>query len=382
MAAGGVARRRALPLIFAWSDAQTVDIMLDRPKPRETLRASWRNNGPRQWPAAFGRAWPGLLLAVVIAVASAFVAESRGGPTLLYALLLGMALNPVAMEGKARPGVDLAARNVLRAGVALLGARITFEQIGTLGWRGAALIVAGIVVTITFGIVAARALRLSRRLGVLTGGATAICGASAAIAIATVLPRDDKSDRELIFTIAGITLLSTLAMILYPLIVTAARLDPHQAGLFLGGTIHDVAQVVGAGYSISPDTGDFAVLAKLLRVAMLLPVVVAFSLALRHRFRRVETRRGSDPLLPRFLLVFAALVLAGSFGLVPAAAGAALNAIARACLVVAIAAVGLKTSPLELKRVGARAFALLVIEAAALAAFVLGAQFVIAPGAS
>jgi len=354
-----------------------MDTSVDRPKFDEVLRAFWRTQGPRQWPAAFGRVWPGLLLSVVIAVASAFIAESRGGPTLLYALLLGMALNPIAMEGKAKAGVDLAARTVLRAGVALLGARITFEQIGTLGWRGVALIVAGIVITIGLGIAASRALGLSRRLGVLTGGATAICGASAAIAIATVLPRDDKSDRELLFTIAGVTVLSTLAMILYPMIVSATRLDPHQAGLFLGGTIHDVAQVVGAGYSISSDTGDFAVLAKLLRVAMLLPVVVAISLAIRHRFRRIETRRGADPLLPRFLLVFAALVVAASFGLIPAAAGTALNGAARGCLVVAIAAVGLKTSPLEMKRVGARAFMLLVIEAATLAGFVLGTQLLI-----
>jgi uncharacterized integral membrane protein (TIGR00698 family) len=313
------------------------------------------------------------LLSVVIAVASAFIAQSRGGPTLLYALLLGMALNPVAMEGKAKAGVDVAARNVLRIGVALLGARITFEQVGTLGWRGVVLVASAVAITIAFGSLLSRALGLSRRLGVLTGGATAICGASAAIAIATVLPRDDKSDRELVFTVAGVTVLSTLAMVLYPLIAHAIGLDMRQTGLFLGGTIHDVAQVVGAGYSISPEAGDFAVLAKLFRVAMLLPVVVAISLVVRHRFQRVDTR-GRDPLLPRFLLAFGALVVIGSMGLIPAGVSTALGELARACLVVAIAAVGLKTSPLEMKRVGARAFALLAIEAAVLAAFVIGAQ--------
>jgi uncharacterized integral membrane protein (TIGR00698 family) len=328
---------------------------------------------PRLWPAGWQRVWPGLLLSVVIAVASAFIAQSRGGPTLLYALLLGMALNPVAMEGKAKAGVDVAARNVLRIGVALLGARITFEQVGTLGWRGVVLVASAVAITIASGSLLSRALGLSRRLGVLTGGATAICGASAAIAIATVLPRDDKSDRELVFTVAGVTVLSTLAMVLYPLIAHAIGLDMRQTGLFLGGTIHDVAQVVGAGYSISPEAGDFAVLAKLFRVAMLLPVVVAISLVVRHRFQRVDTR-GRDPLLPRFLLAFGALVVIGSMGLIPAGVSTALGELARACLVVAIAAVGLKTSPLEMKRVGARAFALLAIEAAVLAAFVIGAQ--------
>jgi uncharacterized integral membrane protein (TIGR00698 family) len=325
------------------------------------------------WRGGFASVWPGLLMSAVIAVAAAFIAENRGGPTLLYALLLGMALNSVAGEGAAKAGVDFAARRILRLGVALLGARITFAQIGALGWFNGGLLVACVVFTIAFGIAASKALGVSRRLGVLTGGATAICGASAAIAIATVLPRDEKSERELIFTIAGVTAFSTAAMVVYPLVVGWFGLDAHQAGVFLGGTIHDVAQVVGAGYSISPEVGDNAVLAKLLRVAMLLPVVTAISLAVRHRVQRASESRG-DPLLPPFLLVFVAFVVVSSLGWIPKPVGTALNDIARGCLVVAIAAVGLKTSPLEMKKVGARAFALLGVEAAFLAALVLAAQ--------
>ena len=320
--------------------------------------------------------WPGLLMSVVIAIAAGFIAEHRGGPTLLYALLLGMALNTVAAEGRAKPGVDFAARRILRLGVALLGARITFEQIGGLGWFNGGLMVAVVVVTIFFGIGAAKALGLSRRLGVLTGGATAICGASAAIAIAAILPRDERSETELIFTIAGVTVLSTLAMIVYPVLAAMVGLDALQTGVFLGGTIHDVAQVVGAGYSISPKVGDTAVLTKLLRVALLLPVVTAISLAVRHRFQRTEEARSGDPLLPPFLLAFVAFVIAGSLGLIPRPVGVALNEVARACLVIAIAAVGLKTSTLEMKKVGARAFALLGVETVFLAGVVLAAQWV------
>jgi uncharacterized integral membrane protein (TIGR00698 family) len=327
-----------------------------------------------RWRGAFNQAWPGVLMSGVIAVAATFIADHRGGPTLLYALLLGMALNPVAAEGRAKVGVDIAARRILRVGVALLGARITFAQIGALGWFNGALMVAGVVLTIGFGIGAAKALGLSRRLGVLTGGATAICGASAAIAIATILPRDERSERELVFTIAGVTVLSTLAMIVYPVLAKMIGLDAHQTGVFLGGTIHDVAQVVGAGYSISPDVGDYAVLTKLLRVAMLLPVVTVISLAVRHRLQRGGERVAGDPLLPPFLLAFVALVIVGSLGLIPKPVGEALNDVARACLVIAIAAVGLKTSPLELKKVGARAFALLGFEAVFLAGAVLVAQ--------
>ena len=319
------------------------------------------------------RGWSGLLLAGVVAVAAAFVAESRGGPTLLYALLLGMALNGIAMEGTAKPGIDFAARPVLRFGVALLGARITIDQIGALGWFNSVLMIAAVVVTIGFGIAAARLLGQSSRFGLLTGGATAICGASAAIAIASVLPRDEKSERELLFTVAGVTALSTVAMIFYPAVAKVLGLDSHATGVFLGGTIHDVAQVVGAGYSVSPETGDSAVLTKMLRVAMLLPVVMALSITVHRRTSSAEART-QDPLLPTFLLAFVALVIAGSVGLIPKPVGTAMNEISRACLVVAIAAVGLKTSPLEMKKVGGRAMVLLGIDAVFLGALVLAAQ--------
>jgi uncharacterized integral membrane protein (TIGR00698 family) len=326
-----------------------------------------------RWRRGVGNAWPGFLLCAVVAIASAFISDHRGGPTLLYALLLGMALNSVAAQGTAKPGIDFAARQVLRFGVALLGARITVDQIGGLGWYNGVVIVLGVLVTIGFGWALARALGLSRRIGVLTGGATAICGASAAIAIATVLPHDERSERELIFTIAGVTALSTVAMILYPIVVTSVGLDPNQAGIFLGGTIHDVAQVVGAGYSISPEVGDYAVLTKMMRVAMLLPVAMAISLFVRHRLQHVGGR-GSDSLFPPFLVAFVAFVIVGSLGWIPQPVGAALNELSRACLVVAIAAVGLKTSLAEMRKVGARAMVLLGVEALFLAVFVLGAQ--------
>ena len=329
------------------------------------------------WLAQVRRHWPGLLLSIVIAIASTFIADTRGGPTLLYALLLGMALHTVTIEGSAGPGIEFAARRILRLGVALLGARITLEQIGGLGWYNGGLIIAGVLATIAFGVAMSRLLGLDRRLGILTGGATAICGASAAIAIATVLPRDERGDssaeRELIFTIAGVTALSTLAMILYPVIVKFLNLDPHQAGVFLGGTIHDVAQVVGAGYSISHEVGDYAVLSKMLRVAMLLPVVMVLSIALRRRGTSAEHRR-KDPLLPPFLLGFIAFVIAGSLGWIPQPVGEAINEVSRACLVIAIAAVGLKTSLLEIRKVGRRAMLLLGAETLFLVGFVLLAQ--------
>ena len=99
----------------------------------------------------------------------------------------------------------------------------------------------------------------------LSGGAVAICGASEALAISAVLPRDKHHDR---FTLMVVTVLSTVAMVVYPLNARAMNLGPELAVLFIGGTIHDVAQMVGAGYTLRPAIGDTATTVKLFRLAM------------------------------------------------------------------------------------------------------------------
>ena len=119
--------------------------------------------------------------------------------------------------------------------------------------------------------------------GLLTGGATAICGASAALALAAALPAHPGKERATLFTVIGVSALSTRAMIAYPMIVHALDLGPQAAGVFLGATIHDVAQVVGAGYGMSQETGDTATVVKLMRVAMLLPVIVCAAMITRRR---------------------------------------------------------------------------------------------------
>jgi uncharacterized integral membrane protein (TIGR00698 family) len=170
--------------------------------------------------------------------------------------------------------------------------------------------------------------------------------------------------------VVGVTLLSTVAMVLYPLVVRIAGFDADAAGIFLGGTIHDVAQVVGAGYIISPEAGANATYVKLLRVAMLLPVVLGLSLAFRSSHG--SSIKGT-PLVPWFLLVFAALAAASSAGWLPQAAVATLSDVSRACLVTAIAALGVKTSFKEFASLGWRPVALLVGETLFLAVLVLSA---------
>jgi len=312
---------------------------------------------------------PGVIASIVIAAAASVLSEHYGAPVMLFALLLGMSMNFLSTQDPCRPGVEFAAREILRIGVALLGTRITLGQIAELGWRPVALVVTTVVVTILVSIVAARALGFKRLFGLLTGGATAICGASAALALAAALPAHPNKERATLFTVIGVSALSTFAMIVYPMVIHVLDLGPKTAGVFLGATIHDVAQVVGAGYAVSRETGDIATVVKLMRVAMLLPVIVCATMITRAQGGAEEGRR--PPLLPWFAVAFIVFVAINSTGWVAPIVRELGNDASRWCLVIAISAIGMKTELKELVSVGIRPIALMIGETVFLALLVL-----------
>ncbi len=296
---------------------------------------------------------------------------------MIFALLLGMALNTLSAESRYRAGIDVSARTLLRLSVALLGLRITFAQVGELGWSTAAMVAIAVPLTIGFGWAFARTMKLDGRFGVLSGGAVGICGASAAMAIAVAWPRKD-SERDTVLVIACITTFSTIAMLLYPTLPPHLHLDALQAGRFLGGSIHDVAQVVAAGYATSLKSGDTATIVKLMRVAMLLPVVLAITLATPREAHAKAAGAGTSAqagkkvaLLPWFLIAFVILAALNGFNLVPTALGAALTGLSRWLLVISVAALGMKTSAREIMSVGATAIVLIAAETLFLALVVL-----------
>jgi uncharacterized integral membrane protein (TIGR00698 family) len=296
---------------------------------------------------------------------------------MLLALLFGMALNFLSAEAKSRPGIDFGARQLLRLGVALLGVRITADVLTVLGWEVIALVVAGVVLTIVFGLAVSRLFGFRYRFAFLSAGAVAICGASAAMAIAAILPKDERSEERLIFTVVGVTLLSTLAMIVYPVLASALGFDEHTTGLFIGATVHDVAQVVGAGYSVSEQAGDVATLVKLLRVVLLAPVVVIAVLAIRA-FAEPDAGDGKrPPLVPVFVMGFVALAALSTAGLLPGPLVALASEASRWLLLIAIASVGLKTIPQDILNVGLPAAGLIVAETVFLALIVIaGLSFI------
>lgn len=314
---------------------------------------------------------PGLLLCGLIALAAQFLSEHYGAPAMLMSLLLGLAVHPLADEGsKATAGVAFSAKTILRLGVALLGARISFDIFVELGFEVLALIVAALVSTIAISFLLARILGRGWRLAILTGGAVSICGASAALAISAILPRNEYTERNLSFTVFSVTLLSTLAMIAYPIAINLLGFDDHQAGIFLGGTIHDVAQVVGAGFSISDMAGETATTVKLLRVSLLAPIVLVLGVAMSQLNLRADETGKAPPLVPGFVVGFAILVIVNSFGWLPEMAQEAAINVSRWAMLVAIAAVGVKTELKRLSEIPVQSIVLICLQTFFIAAFI------------
>lgn len=327
-------------------------------------------------PSAAARYWPGVAVTGATAIAAQFLSDHYGAPAMLMALLLGIALHFLSEEGRCVAGIDLCAKKVLRLGVALLGMRISVDLLIELGAGTILLLVAAIAATIGFGLLTAKLLGRGWRLALITSGSVAIRGASAAMAIAAVLPKNEFSERNLIFTVLSVTVLSTIAMIVYPILAHAIGLDARATGIFFGGTIHDVAQVVGAGFSVSPEAGEAATLVKLIRVAMLAPVVLVYSLATRN-IAGPDDASGRPPLLPGFVIAFLILAAINSFGLIPRVVAEAGSEVSRWALLAGIVSVGMKTALRRVLDVGGDAVALIVAETAFLAFFILAGMYLL-----
>lgn len=315
-----------------------------------TLAVSLGRARPRAWVRPPLKHLPGLALAFAIA----WVAEALG-PALhmapaLPALAIGLAAGVWAGQAKAfAPGLALSAREVLRLGVVLMGAKVTWSAITALGWHALLVTLVGLAVALIVGFAVGRALGLTRSQAVVAGGAVAICGASAAMAISAVFPRTNSRDRDTAVIVALVTLIGTVAMLGLPLLASALGFAPHQAATLLGASLHEMAQVAGAGYGVSPEVGTEAVTIKLVRIACLAPIV----LGVRAFTAREAAGDGcKPPLLPGFVLGFVALALIANFGLIPEGLKAPIGSASQACVLAAIAALGLRMSPSDLFRGG------------------------------
>lgn len=294
---------------------------------------------------------PGILVAVLIAVASKFLSNNYEVPAMLMAILIGMSLNFLSEDKKCEKGINFSSKNILYLGIILLGSRITFENILSININITFLIILAVILTILFSILFLRLFGFQYRFGILIGGAIAICGASAALAISSVLPKDERSDERLTFVILGVTVISTICMIFYPILANFLEMDNVSAGIFFGATIHDVAQVIGAGFTLSDETGDTATIIKLFRVTLLFPVVILISL-LSYRYKSNNDSNNKPPLVPYFIIFFIIMVITNSLNLIPLNLQFYLNEISSWFLLIAISAVGTKTRLQSLRIIG------------------------------
>ena len=294
--------------------------------------------------------YPGFVLSVLLGIAAMAIAQKYSAPVMLFAIMTGLALHPAYEPTKFKAGIDWCARPLLLTGVALLGFRVNVQDVAELGFIAPVIAISALVLTILIGCLMAKFLKMPSKLAVLISSSVAICGVSAAVAIASVLPQSKSSERNLALTVAGVTAMSTLAMITYPIISQWLNHSNLQAGIFIGASIHDVAQVVGAGYSISDPVGNSSTLVKLVRVSALLPVTLIIGFLFRNKLT-VNNRKYSD-ILPPFLIIYLIIAALNSYQLFPSMIQSFGVEASRYCLIFSLVAIGLKTNLKSISEVG------------------------------
>jgi uncharacterized integral membrane protein (TIGR00698 family) len=321
------------------------------------------------------------LVAIIGYIAAPYVARVVPIPNMVIALLVGIALNPVAAKPLTQPGMQFCVKTILRWAVALLGLRVGLADIAALGAATAALVVLAMAATVVSGFVFASWSGRAPGFGALVGVGTAVCGASATLACSTVVPDYPGKDPDIAFVVVAVNALATLAILIYPPICILLHFNPQTTGVMLGGTIHDVAQVVGAGYAVSTAVGNTAVIVKLFRVFLLLPVV----LGVGWYFTRKGMKHGEARVpVPVFAIVFLILCVVNSVvplmpSLMPiyTPAKSALSEASTWGLLLAIGALGLGTSVSSIIALGWRHIATVLGTTAVIFVVVTGGLMVI-----
>ena len=303
---------------------------------------------------------PGIGLAASVA-AAAFALKAVGLPIvasfspLMLAILIGMTVrNLVGRPEAARAGLAAALRTPLRLGIVLLGLQVTLAEILAIGWAGLAILTFAVSATFLFTIWMGRQLGVPRGLTTLIAAGTGVCGASAIVAANTVVRDEDES---VAYALATVTLFGTIAMFGYPMLASALPLGELAYGLWSGASVHEVAQVVAAGFARGEASGEFATVTKLARVLMLAPLVLLMGLWAHRLSSRSDACSGRAP-MPWFVFGFLGMVLLAGTGWIEAEWRSSANLVTQALLAFALAAVGLETDLRKLVAQGWRPLAL------------------------
>ena len=302
-------------------------------------------------PARTLRLLPGLVLTMAIAALAMLIQRLSGIAALsplAVALVIGIVLRNLApLPQTFRPGIAFSMRRLLRLAIVLLGFQLTLGQLAAIGLPGLAVIVLALVATFIFTTWAGKALGVPAQLTQLIAAGTSVCGASAVLATNTVTR---GSDEDVAYAIACVTVLGSVAMLVLPWLGHVLGLGATDYGIWVGATVHEVAQVAGAAFQHGPEAGQAGTVAKLGRVIMLAPLILCLGALARRRGQAAE---GAAP-TPWFVLGFVGVVLLNSALPVPETLRAAIAVCTSFLLTVALAAMGLETDLRRLRAKGAR----------------------------
>lgn len=327
--------------------------------------ADGRVQGPSGAVPTLTRSAPGIAAAVVVAVVAERLTAILpiGVAAVSIAVLLGLLVGPIALTRapSLRPGLAVAMTWILRTGIVLLGARLSLGEIASIGAPAAGIIVATMAGTLALVLAASRVAAIERTLAVLLAVGAAVCGNSAVIATAPVI---GAPPRHVAFAVAVVTLFGTAAVFVYPLIAGALALDDAAYGLWAGIAINDTSQVVAASAAVSPAALEVATVVKLIRNALMAPLLLGIAWSWARRADAAEpgavdgvapdTRAGLRRAIPGFVLAFLAMAALRSVGVISAEVAATLSVAAGWAILVGLAGVGLTTRFGELRAVGPR----------------------------
>jgi uncharacterized integral membrane protein (TIGR00698 family) len=302
---------------------------------------------------------PGLLLAVAIALAAGAISGVIPAtvPAVTITILLGIAVGQVAVRRSESlaPGLEFTAKRILRLGIVLIGARLSFEQIARIGIPAALIVVVTMVAALALVLGLSRLAKLEPRLAVLLAVGAAVCGNSAVVATAPVI---GARPRDVAFAVATVTVFGTAAVFIYPLIGHAVPLGDVAFGLWSGIAVNDTSQVVAASAAFSPQALDVATVVKLIRNALMAPLLLGIAWAwVRSGSVAGETRVGLRKAVPIFVLGFVAMTVLRSVGIIGPELAQVLTSASGWCILIGLAGVGLTIRLSELRAIGPQAFA-------------------------
>lgn len=332
--------------------------MSAHPTSHLSARLLERGKGPTIW-------W-GLILVAVIGGLAYWCAglaftQKAGLSALTLAIVLGMlAGNTVfpALSAQAGAGVDFCKNRLLRAGIILFGFRLTLQDATAVGLEG--IVLDAVVILSVFSlamVVGHRVFKLDRQTCMLVGAGSAICGAAAVMAMEPVAR---APAHKVSVAVATVVVLGSISMFLYPMLFPLLGLSPHEFGIYIGSTVHEVAQVVAAGDSVGVAAANSAVITKMLRVMMLAPFLILVSWWAQRRgwLGKGEDAQPAKASVPWFAIGFVLVVCLNSTGLIPPQFASALVEVSTLLLVMAMAALGLRTHASAIRQAGLAPLAL------------------------